>query len=702
MKHCIKVDLNKINIASTSESETIALIPTVTSITDVNDDSYGKQIEEAYECMIPWRRNIFTLPSGSLEKSFINEMTRLINNWCSKGPSRSISIKPLMVLPSLLLQRTSSKSKPNEKKKHLERRLVMWKERKIKELVDESTAIQERLMKAKQIERKKENVAKKFSTFIQHGKINQALRLLSDISASEVLELSDTVMNQLIIKHPNAEPINDEFILEGPVRKIEQIMYDSIDESHVMRAALKTSGAAGPSKLDGDEWRKVFCSSVYGSASVDLRKAVARMTKLMCSENIPDIESIESLLACKLIPLNKNPSVRPIGIGEVLRRIIGKTVMYTMKDDVVDAAGALQLCAGQEAGCEAAVHSIVDIFNKEETEGILQIDASNAFNSINRNVMLHNINIICPELAVFVQNSYCQSSRLFILGGKEIRSGEGTIQGVPVSMEVYALGIAPLLTTLLSHSLGNNHKSETASNNNVKQVAYADDLTGAGRLETLQQWWDQIRSLGPAIGYNANAEKSLLIVKEQYFDKAVRIFASSGVQIITEGRRHLGEALGSSTFKNEYVDKKVNKWVDEMKALSEVAKIEPHAAYTSFMHGMKHRFTYLMTTVTDISKTPVALENEIRSNFIKSNGYECNDTERQLLALPPQFGGLGLVDVTKICDTVYTNSKEVTAQSVNLIKHQEQIYDVDQHQNHKIKSNIKNAKLNTTNKSRRL
>ena len=26
--------------------------------------------------------------------------------------------------------------------------------------------------------------------------------------------------------------------------------------------------------------------------------------------------------------------------------------------------------------------------------------------------------------------------------------------------------------------------------------------------------------------------------------------------------------------------------------LSEIAKIEPHAAYTAFTHGLKHRYTY--------------------------------------------------------------------------------------------------------------
>ena len=146
------------------------------------------------------------------------------------------------------------------------------------------------------------------------------------------------------------------------------------------------------------------------------------MPKDFSIKEITDHASLESLLACTLIPLNKNPGLRPIGIGEVLRCIIGKVVMYVMKNDVIDSAGSLQLCAGQDAGCEAAIHGMVDIWNDFNTEGVLQVDASNAFNSINRAVLLHNVKIICPEMATFITNIYYQPARLFIIGGKEIRS----------------------------------------------------------------------------------------------------------------------------------------------------------------------------------------------------------------------------------------------------------------------------------------
>ncbi len=51
----------------------------------------------------------------------------------------------------------------------------------------------------------------------------------------------------------------------------------------------------------------------------------------------------------RLVPLNKNPGVCPIGVGEVVRRIVGKAIMRVVKHDVQGAVGCILLCAGQDA-----------------------------------------------------------------------------------------------------------------------------------------------------------------------------------------------------------------------------------------------------------------------------------------------------------------------------------------------------------------
>ena len=62
-----------------------------------------------------------------------------------------------------------------------------------------------------------------------------------------------------------------------------------------------------------------------------------------------------------------------MGIGEVLRRIIGKAISRVLQSDMVGATAPIQVCARQSGGVEAAVHDLRWIFNDEETEAIISV-----------------------------------------------------------------------------------------------------------------------------------------------------------------------------------------------------------------------------------------------------------------------------------------------------------------------------------------
>ena len=186
-----------------------------------------------------------------------------------------------------------------------------------------------------------------------------------------------------------------------------------------------------------------------------------------------ETDSLEAFLDSRLIPSNKISGMPPIGVGEVMRRIIGKAVVHTLKEDIIRSVGNLQVCAGHESGCEAATHAMSQIFNEEDSEAVLLIDAFNAFNAVNRKLFLHNVSVICPEIAVFVRNCYALPSRLFIIGGSELKSCEGTTQGDPAAMAIYAIATIPLLLMLID-------QAEQLPRKRNKSVAYTDDFTGAG------------------------------------------------------------------------------------------------------------------------------------------------------------------------------------------------------------------------------
>ena len=276
------------------------------------------------------------------------------------------------------------------------------------------------------------------------------------------------------------------------------------------------------------------CKS-FKQSSTKLCEAIATMAKTLCTQYI-DPSTIEPLVASRLIPLDKGEgAVRPIGVGEVIRRICGKCVMNITKRDVVEASGSLQLCAGQKSWSEAAIHAMYRIFEADDTD-VLLIDASNAFNALNRAAALHNIRVLCPVLAVYAINTYRHSARLFITGGKELTSAEGTTQGDSLAMALYALSIQPLITGLQASSF-------------AKQCWFADDAIAAGTISEIKQWWDGLNTLGPDIGYFPNAKKCWIIAKPEKEALVREAFKDTVINVTVEGQRHLGAVIGSRDYR---------------------------------------------------------------------------------------------------------------------------------------------------------
>ena len=89
-------------------------------------------------------------------------------------------------------------------------------------------------------------------------------------------------------------------------------------------------------------------------------------------------------------------------------------------------------------------------------------------------------------------------------GGGEILSKEGTTQGDPIGMAMFALAIVPLIMKL----------KEVCQT--VYQVWFGDDATAAASCEQLKPWWDALSTFGPHFGYSPNATKTILVVKDEH------------------------------------------------------------------------------------------------------------------------------------------------------------------------------------------
>ena len=80
---------------------------------------------------------------------------------------------------------------------------------------------------------------------------------------------------------------------------------------------------------------------------------------------------------------------------------------------------------------------------------------------------------------------------------------------------------------------------------------------------------------------------------------------------------------------------KINKWVEDLYVLSEIAKIEPQAAYTCFLSGQKHKLNYYIRTIPGTSNLLRKVDEVILTEFIPviTGGITITENERKLLFL---------------------------------------------------------------------
>ena len=198
---------------------------------------------------------------------------------------------------------------------------------------------------------------------------------------------------------------------------------------------------------------------------------------------------------------------------------------------------------------------------------------------------------------------------------------------------------------------------------------------------------------GPYIGYTVNQQKSWLIVKDQYFNEAKQLFAHSRIRITSD--RRLGSVIGDSECTTKY-----HLWIMQLGLLIIIAKMEPLAAYCVFVHCLKHKFIFIMRTVSNISEQLEKLDQKIYE-FIETilNGYKFNEDERTLYSLPEKFGGNDIIIPTQLAEIEYNNSISATNYTKECILKQQRTFD---HHGQRLNSTVKNKIKHTKSEKNKL
>ena len=135
---------------------------------------------------------------------------------------------------------------------------------------------------------------------------------------------------------------------------------------------------------------------------------------------------------------------------------------------------------------------------------------------------------------------------------------------------------------------------------------------------------------------------------------------------------------------------KVSEWVKQVEILTKFTCTEPHAAFSSFNHGLRHRYIYFMRTVSGISHLLKPPDDAI-DTFIKVlfQGYTFNPTKRVLFLLPAKYNGMVLIIPSEVCQEEYENSRAITKETTNKVIRNEIQSQDDRISTAKMKSGIK-------------
>ena len=150
-----------------------------------------------------------------------------------------------MVMPALLLQKPHQRSKAKEHHTlHLERRLKLWIEGDLEDLLKEWRTIQHQFTRQHPNRpRSAQQTTRRFAKQMMEGKVRAALRLIDDDESCGLLHLdnqvafndsstpSETVREILLKKHPPKQPLKPASIItpDSPLIEPHRILFGRID-----------------------------------------------------------------------------------------------------------------------------------------------------------------------------------------------------------------------------------------------------------------------------------------------------------------------------------------------------------------------------------------------------------------------------------------------------------------------------------------
>jgi hypothetical protein len=265
--------------------------------------------------------------------------------------------------------------------------------------------------------------------------------------------------------------------------------------------------------------------------------------------------------------------VRPIAVGETIRRLTSKCLCAEVKDEAALYLRPLQVGVACPMGAEAVIRSLTQYVERHSSSVhklVLKVDFANAFNTVDRESFLRAATLHTPAVAKWAWWCYSQPTTLHYNSAK-LTSSAGVQQGDNIGPLLFSLALHPTLLQL---------QELRDSGAGLEFVAaYLDDVVVAGDAVAVLSALRILEAAAPGIGLHLKPSKCELIPTAGH-NSSVDLDAFPEVM-----KRRLdgcfdilGAPVGAAEHCNSYIQvKRVEPAAERLSQLGDLE--DAHAAY---------------------------------------------------------------------------------------------------------------------------
>jgi hypothetical protein len=494
------------------------------------------------------------------------------------------------------------------------------------------------------------SLAKKVEAKVADFDIRGAVKLLS--SDDSLASFNEDVAEELKKKkHPSP---SRELFFPDPFKPGDISLI--VNEQNV-REAINSFPAGSSPGLDGmrPQYLKDIISLSAGEAGQKALRALTKLCNFLLSGQLPS-EICHLLYGASLCALNKKDGgIRPIAIGNCLRRLTSKLACFQSRNIVNSYLSPHQLGVATKLGCEAAIHTTRTFVNNDQNRGkvLLKLDFKNAFNSVERDCILKEVQCHTPLLYPYLYQCYRNPSTLFF-GNHLISSSVGAQQGDPCGPMIFSLAIQPIILSLDSQM----------------NIWYLDDGTLADYPEVVLSDFKKVINLSQEIGLELNFNKCEIFCCSRDTDlKVIKEFQNlaPGIKICDrESLSLLGSPIFDQGFKNT-VEKTI---ITVENLLNKAELLNRHVAYTLIKNCLfipKFNFLLRTTPFWKFSNYVSSIDSSLKSCLERILNLRLTDLQWRQSTLPIRFGGLGIRRISDICLPAFLSSINGVKKLVSLL-----------------------------------